>query len=300
MQGSSHKVEQGRNELAGGASEGSRSFVAPSVTGAFAIYLGCSIYLSEIVRYGYADQSAVMGVLLGGSGVVIALRRLRRWRGTASISLRRWGYVSLAANLLGLLVIFSAPLFVPCYFGQKPSACVCAMEESQDKLWSMGEAVLDYRRLRGDGENPPDLGTLFEEGLLGSSTLIFVHTPSEDALCRRPIVRDGKIIGELDFIYIYLPGGAQAPGDLIRIYERPEIYRERGTYVLFASGEVSWMNMEVFRQRLAKTLKWVEKFEARKVAISAPNGKIPLNTTLPATLPTTGCIATPTTAGAGW
>jgi len=102
-----------------------------------------------------------------------------------------------------------------------------------------------------DGAMPPDIDSLLP--YVGSAE-VFVSPASGR---KPPRVVDGKIVGEVD--YVYLPWTRlRAIGDPTRAiiaYERPENYDGKETNVAFADGHVERMPMGAFRRALDRSEK---------------------------------------------
>ena len=53
--------------------------------------------------------------------------------------------------------------------------------------------------------------------------------------------------------YVYIVHGPKAAGNLIRVYELPANYGNKGTNVLLVNGAVRWVVMPEFKELLAKS-----------------------------------------------
>jgi len=120
---------------------------------------------------------------------------------------------------------------------------------SMSNVKSIAVAIMMYT---ADNNNmyPPNLEAIKE---YVESEKVFVSPVSGR---KPPQVVDGKIVGEID--YIYIPPGRIAeienPGETIVIYERPENYDFKGTVAGFADGHVEWISLERFDE-LMKAMK---------------------------------------------
>jgi len=72
---------------------------------------------------------------------------------------------------------------------------------------------------------------------------------------KTPQVKDGKFVGEIDFVYTLAGKNAaidDVSGDMIMLYERPENYKGKGTNVVYADGSRQWMDIKEFDRALAR------------------------------------------------
>ncbi len=71
----------------------------------------------------------------------------------------------------------------------------------------------------------------------------------------------GLPIGPLDYILIFLPltETIPEPGKIIRVYEKPENYKLKGTNVAYADGHVKWVTMEKFKADMQRTQEFLAK-----------------------------------------
>ena len=100
---------------------------------------------------------------------------------------------------------------------------------------------------------PPNLAKLVEAGNISADSLV-----SPISGRTMPTDAKGMPTGQSDYVYFVM--SQDMPGDLIRAYERPENYRNKGTCVLLVNGSVRWMDRPQFENLLKRTL------EARKKA----------------------------------
>ena len=132
------------------------------------------------------------------------------------------------------------------------------------KLWQIALKMDTYRH--SHNELPPPSLERLAEGYSGA-TDIFPDDLISPMSGREPLLRDKswKVIGKGDYVLVPLP--KSAPDGLIEIYERPEYYTGNalgdGTIVVISSQEeiefenVKWMEIGVFKQKLAQTEKWL-------------------------------------------
>jgi hypothetical protein len=114
-------------------------------------------------------------------------------------------------------------------------------DASRYLLTSIHDAMQTYRTAN-DGRPPDSLDTLVEAGDLNAEAL---QSPSVD----------GPDIPQPHYVYTVLP--ADAPEDLLSVYEKPEINDNKGTNVLRHNGSAEWVAMDTFKADLAKTRKWL-------------------------------------------
>ena len=121
---------------------------------------------------------------------------------------------------------------------------------SMAKLNAIAKAILLYEF---EHESiPPDLAKLVEAGYLSPEGLV-----SPISGRTMPTNAKGMPTGQSDYVYLVM--GQDMPNDLIRAYERPENYRNKGTCVLLMNGSVKWMNKPQFENLLKRTLEAQKK-----------------------------------------
>jgi len=120
---------------------------------------------------------------------------------------------------------------------------------SSRRLDAIGEAASDYAAAY---QSPaPDLAALCERHLLHPDVLV-------SPLSGRPapVLQDGRLVGEVDYIYIRLP--LDAPIDLVQAHERPGNYPRRdGTNVLYKDRSVRFVDSQTFQRELRRTREWM-------------------------------------------
>ena len=132
-------------------------------------------------------------------------------------------------------------------------ARVLAQEaSSRAHLKGIGTAIAMYMGEDENGQSPPGMVTLVEKGLITAEALV-----SPVSGRRMPTDRKGLPIGKSD--YVYIVHGRNSAGSMIRVYELPENYGNRGTIVLMVDGSVRWMDMPAFKALLAKSLQQAHK-----------------------------------------
>jgi len=117
---------------------------------------------------------------------------------------------------------------------------------SMANMNGIGKSMMLYQG-QFDDEYPPDFAALVKTGM---SPKMLISPVSGR---KPPRLVDGKLVGETDYIYLYNPKGAWAPGDAILAYERPENYDGKGTVVLFNGMNVQWMDADSFQAALKRT-----------------------------------------------
>jgi prepilin-type processing-associated H-X9-DG protein len=120
---------------------------------------------------------------------------------------------------------------------------------SMSNLHNIAIAVHQYAADH-DGAMPPDLDSLLPYAA-GASQLLVSPASGRPA----PRVADGKIVGEVD--YVYVPWGKletiPEPARAIIAYERPENYGGKRTNVAFADGHLECMEIGQFRAALDRS-----------------------------------------------
>jgi len=163
------------------------------------------------------------------------------------------GYGSLPAGGAAFMPLAS-PLSVATLLPALSSARQKAKRTvSMSHLRNVGLAIGLYRTDNRD-EYPPDLGSLITGGYLSPEVLV-------SPLSGRPPPKfvDGRLIGEVDYIYMKLSAAPPADaGELILAYERPELYRGKGTNVLFADSHVEFVSLPRFERALKRTKEHVK------------------------------------------
>ena len=124
---------------------------------------------------------------------------------------------------------------------------------SMANMNGIGKSMVLYQG-QFDDEYPPDFAALFKMGGLSPKMLV-----SPVSGRKPPRLVDGKLVGEIDYIYLYNPTGPSAPGDAILAYERPENYDGKGTVVLFNAFNVRWMDADSFQAALKRTQEIIKK-----------------------------------------
>lgn len=163
------------------------------------------------------------------------------------------------------MIVLSVTLIFVCVLGCKSSTPELDSYRQQyinqvvsmQHLREIGQAVYSYL-VAHDGVPAPSLATLVEEGLLESENLI---SPMSG---RGPLKTDenGVPTEPGDYIYIPVPDSeASAFYPMIMAYEKPENYHGtelgEGTLALSTAYGVEWMDIEDFREALAKTEQWL-------------------------------------------
>ncbi|MCY2929296.1 MAG: hypothetical protein NTV86_07325 [Planctomycetota bacterium] len=103
--------------------------------------------------------------------------------------------------------------------------------------------------MENNEQTPPNLDALVAGSFIPPQSL---GSPA-DRSPNRARLENGKVVGQPSYIYI---SGLDlrkdpAPSQRVWAYERPEIYGNEGTNVLFLDGSVRWMPMAAFRRALA-------------------------------------------------
>jgi hypothetical protein len=149
----------------------------------------------------------------------------------------------------------SAAFIVPSLIGSRRKAKHAV---SSANLNGIGKGIYFYIE-EHDWELPPDLDALVRDDLIPAGILV-------SPLARRepPKLVDGKLVGEIDYVYIKLPPkltDVEKPHETIMAYERPENFGGRGTNVLFVSGRVKFLKTSQFQELLKRTNQYVKSCE---------------------------------------
>jgi len=158
-------------------------------------------------------------------------------------------------------VPFSSVLSCPSLPVQGPALAVSVLLPSLAKARHHAKRAVSLSNLRQialgalmyvpdhDGQWALDLAVLLGEDLLpGAQGLV-----SPVSGRRPPKLVNGKLVGEIDYVYIQPPAGRISPAGRIIAYERPENYGHKGTNVAFIDGSVRWMTMAEFRRALERS-----------------------------------------------
>jgi hypothetical protein len=167
------------------------------------------------------------------------------------ITIESYGSLPVISNYMTstlTIVPVGAAFLVPAIFEAKAAA---GQSASRSHLKSIGTAVALYKADQG-GQSPPGLVTLVEKRLIWAGALV-----SPVSGRRMPTDEKGLPTGKSD--YVYIVHGANSAGNLIRVYELPENYGNKGTNVLLVSGAVRWLDMPAFKELLAKSTQQVHK-----------------------------------------
>ena len=115
------------------------------------------------------------------------------------------------------------------------------------------------------GRFPPTLDALVEAECLDAGRL-------RSPLNRQRGMPDGQGRPQefSDYVYIKYPGAIDPPGDLVLVYEQPENYGKTHTSILQVDGDVAYLSIRDFQQRLKKTRLWLGGHHLRQDAPSNP------------------------------
>jgi len=160
------------------------------------------------------------------------------------VTIESYGSLPVISNMMTSVVTtssVSAALLIPAVSRAKAGA---QQASARANLSGIGRAVAMYQA--ENGKIPPSLITLVEKKLLTAQSL---RSPTTG----RPMLVDAKGLPMEKSDYVYIVHNANAPGNLIRAYELPMNYEERGTNILLVSGAVMWVDMPTFKRMLAKS-----------------------------------------------
>jgi hypothetical protein len=152
-------------------------------------------------------------------------------------------------------VVAGAPVALPAI----DRARIAAMKAvAATRLKGFANALVMYQA-EHDDKFPARLEALVEEGHLGPGQFV---TPASGR--RPPKLVDGKFVGETDFVYLKAPVKSMdsLDGGYVVMYERPENYLNKGTFVLYMSFSVRWLSMEEFREALKRNEEYVRSAQA--------------------------------------
>jgi hypothetical protein len=115
---------------------------------------------------------------------------------------------------------------------------------SMANLNAIGKAVAMYQAEHRD-QSPPGLVSLVKIKYINAGSLV-----SPVSGRKMPVDAKGLPTGKSDYVYVFhKPNSA---GNLVRAYELPENYGNKGTNVLLVNGAVRWVDMPTLKKMLAK------------------------------------------------
>jgi hypothetical protein len=160
------------------------------------------------------------------------------------ITIESYGYLPIVSNYMTSLLTTApvgAAFIVPMIDKAKSRAERTA---SVVNLHAIGKAVAMYQAEHRN-QSPPGLVSLVKMKYIDAGVLV------SPVLGRKmPVDAKGLPAGKSDYIYVvHKPNTA---GGLIRAYELPENYGNKGTNVLLVNGAVMWVDMPRFKEMLAK------------------------------------------------
>ena len=161
----------------------------------------------------------------------------------AGITIESYGSLPIVSNYMTSLLTtapVSAAFFVPMIDQARSKASRTA---SVVHLGMIGRAVAMYQI--DHNQSPPGLVSLVKLKYIKASALV-----SPVSGRKMPTDAKGLPTGKSD--YVYIVHGPKASGNLIRAYELPENYGNKGTNVLLVNGAVIWLDMSTFKEILAK------------------------------------------------
>ncbi len=118
-------------------------------------------------------------------------------------------------------------------------------------LRAIGQACRMYRTEHR--RFPPDLAGLIHQKLAIPAMMVCPSTghPAPEYDPGR-----GRLLGEVDYVYLGADYGTSCPKWLILCYEDPANHRGEGANVLFADGTVRWLSPQELSSALARTRDW--------------------------------------------
>lgn len=166
-------------------------------------------------------------------------------------------YLPAAKGLLQMQVKESALLFSARIDGAFAANLITQASKAAQRAASLAhvsalsKSVAMFMASNNDTAVPASFEEMFKMGLGGASLL---HSPNNPNKLK--LTDDGMPAEPGDYVYIILP--LDAPGELIRIYELPELYNNEGTIVGRADTTVAWMTAEQFKQAMDKTQEFIK------------------------------------------
>ena len=160
-------------------------------------------------------------------------------------------WVALAGLAVLAVVIFVG--IIPCIVGF-PAGKQVLRAMSATTLKGIG-AGLKIHMDEHEDRWPDNLVVLVDSGLISAGHFF---SPSSGRRVRAD--KDGKPIPPFD--YVYLAPKKALPDDAMVAYERPEINKGEGTWVLMADYRVEWVSMEEFVRRLTRSEQLLKEQEA--------------------------------------
>ena len=119
---------------------------------------------------------------------------------------------------------------------------------SRSNLRTLALAVFLYQEDH-DGKSPKDLTDVLDTGsggyLANTSPLVSPFSGRDP-----PAFVDGKLVGEIDYVFLGIDPRAAEPH--IIIYERPELHGGEGTNAAFSDGRVEWLAAPDFQRELER------------------------------------------------
>ncbi|MBT3198600.1 MAG: hypothetical protein HN350_01670 [Phycisphaerales bacterium] len=161
------------------------------------------------------------------------------------ITIESYGSLPLVSNYISS-TLTTAPITAAILVPAVQRAQVQAKRaSSKANLRGIGQAIAMYQAENRNA--PPGLVVLVERGLIWSGALV-----SPVSGRRMPTDNKGLPIGKSD--YVYIVHKSRAAGNLIRCYELPANYDNKGTSALMVDGSVRWLDMATFKAMLAKSI----------------------------------------------
>ncbi|MDP6633867.1 MAG: hypothetical protein QGG42_03135 [Phycisphaerae bacterium] len=162
------------------------------------------------------------------------------------ITVESYGSLPIVSNYITSILTtapVAAAFLVPAVQKARASAGQAA---SKANLMSIGKAVAMYQ-LEQRNQSPPGLPALVEKKYISPSALM-------SPVSGRKMITDAKglPVGKSD--YVYIVHKPTAAGNLIRAYELPANYGNKGTNVLLVNGAVIWVDTVTLKRMLDKSI----------------------------------------------
>jgi len=157
------------------------------------------------------------------------------------ITLEGYGSVPAVELLLPGVQVTAAATLVPALGRARAMA---RRTVSMSHISTIHGGIEMYKYEHG-GAYPQEMVALLQQEYIHPGLLV-----SPTSQHRPPRLEDGKLVGEID--YVYIKPKDDAPLDAVLLYERPDNYDGQGTNVGFVDGSVRWMSLEELDRRLKK------------------------------------------------
>ena len=163
------------------------------------------------------------------------------------ITIESYGSIPIISNYISSALTtapVTAAVMIPAISRAQASA---KRAGSMANLNGIGKGIAMYQAEDQNGQSPPSLTTLIEKDYLSPWALV-------SPVSGRRMTTDSKGLPTGKSDYVYLVHGPQTAGSLIRAYELPENYDNKGTIILNVGGAVMWVDMPTFKRMHKKSI----------------------------------------------